>query len=74
MIQNSNFVRMANDLNDNIPKLIMNQLRWMDNIVDPNQLTASLFEMISLTPVHIQKEIIEAIPDIIIDSQHNVIL
>ncbi|OUM66615.1 hypothetical protein PIROE2DRAFT_6146, partial [Piromyces sp. E2] len=62
---------MKNDLNDNIPKLIMNQLRWMDNIVDPDQLTENLFEMISITPIHIQKEIIEAIPDIIIDSQHN---
>jgi len=65
---------MKSDLNDNIPKLIMNQLRWMDNIVDPKELTESLFEMISITPIHIQKEIIEAIPDIIIDSQHNVIL
>jgi len=64
---------MKSDLNDNIPKLIMNQLRWMDNIVDPKELTEGLFEMISITPIHIQKEIIEAIPDIIIDSQHNVI-
>ncbi|ORX85340.1 hypothetical protein BCR32DRAFT_290760 [Anaeromyces robustus] len=65
---------MKSDLNDNVPKLIMNQLRWMDNIVDPNQLTESLFEMISITPIHIQKEIIEAIPDIIIDSQHNTVV
>jgi len=51
----------------------MNQLRWMDNIVDPDELNESLFEMISITPIHIQKEIIEAIPDIVIDSQHNVV-
>ncbi|KAJ3089632.1 Fanconi anemia group D2 protein [Quaeritorhiza haematococci] len=62
------------NMNENIPRLIMNQFRWMDYIVNPAQLTAKLIEAIQIAPTHIQMEIITTIPEIVDDSQHKVVV
>ncbi|RIB11525.1 Fanconi anaemia protein FANCD2 [Gigaspora rosea] len=57
-----------------IPQLILKQLKWLDNIVNPPQLTEKILEMIPITPLGIQKEIITSLPDIIIDSEQKAVI
>ncbi|CAG8500289.1 20390_t:CDS:10, partial [Cetraspora pellucida] len=51
-----------------IPQLILKQLKWLDNIVNPPQLTEKILEAC------IQKEIITSLPDIIIDSEQKAVI
>ncbi|KAG1141804.1 hypothetical protein G6F37_006431 [Rhizopus arrhizus] len=51
-------------------RLILNQLRWLDYIAQPEALTDKLIEIIQITPSIIQHEIITSLPDIINDSEH----
>ena len=57
---------------DSISKLLLSQLRWLDEIVEPEQLAQKLLEVFSVCPSHLQREIIGALPEIIDDSQHEV--
>ncbi|CAO3631627.1 unnamed protein product [Cunninghamella blakesleeana] len=51
-------------------RLILHQLRWLDYIVEPQQLTGVLIEIIQVTPIEIQHEIITSLPDILNDTEH----
>ncbi|KAI9304749.1 Fanconi anaemia protein FANCD2 [Cunninghamella echinulata] len=51
-------------------RLILHQLRWLDYIVEPQQLTGTLIEIIQVTPTEIQHEIITSLPDILNDTEH----
>jgi len=59
-------------LGENIPRLILNQFRWLEYVVKPLDLTKKLIEMIGITPLNIQREIILSIPEIVSDNQHRV--
>ncbi|ELU05814.1 hypothetical protein CAPTEDRAFT_219308, partial [Capitella teleta] len=54
----------------NFSPLIMNQFRWLDNIVNSEELVEKMFEIISVTPAVVQSEIIMCLPEVIDDSQH----
>ena len=70
-----------------MPALILNQLRWLDHIVNGKVYTSScswfesilcvqdlcreLLEVVGVAPVEIQREIVTAIPEILDDAQHN---
>ncbi|KAF9376855.1 Fanconi anemia group D2 protein, partial [Podila verticillata] len=56
------------------PKIILQQLKWLNNINKPAQLTAKLLEVISISPVSIQRDIIVALPEIVPDSEHKTIV
>ncbi|KAF9409653.1 Fanconi anemia group D2 protein, partial [Podila epigama] len=56
------------------PKIILQQLKWLNNIAEPALLTAKLLEVISLSPVSIQRDIIVAVPEIVPDSEHKTIV
>ncbi|KAJ3138453.1 Fanconi anemia group D2 protein [Physocladia obscura] len=58
------------NLNENIPLLILHQLRFLDHVVDPNILTVKLIDLLNATATNIsvQKDVIECIPEIIPDS------
>uniref|UniRef100_A0A7N8WSY3 FA complementation group D2 n=1 Tax=Mastacembelus armatus TaxID=205130 RepID=A0A7N8WSY3_9TELE len=56
---------------DGIPRIIINQLKWLDRIVDSKELAAKLMELVSVAPVDVQRDIITSLPEILEDSQHN---
>ncbi|KAJ3390789.1 Fanconi anemia group D2 protein [Entophlyctis sp. JEL0112] len=60
----------SSKLNENVPLLILHQLRFLDHVHDPKFLTAKLVELLEATnsDVTIHKEVIEFIPEVIPDS------
>ncbi|KAM3621260.1 uncharacterized protein V6R79_008577 [Siganus canaliculatus] len=54
-----------------IPRIIINQLKWLDRVVDSKELATKLMELVSVAPVEVQCDIITSLPEILEDSQHN---
>ncbi|XP_075893389.1 Fanconi anemia group D2 protein isoform X2 [Nelusetta ayraudi] len=54
-----------------IPRIIINQFKWLDRVVDPKELATKLMELVSVAPVEVQRDIITSLPEILEDSQHN---
>uniref|UniRef100_A0A8D3CL66 FA complementation group D2 n=1 Tax=Scophthalmus maximus TaxID=52904 RepID=A0A8D3CL66_SCOMX len=54
-----------------VPHLIINQLKWLDRVVDSKELATKLMELVSVAPVDVQQDIITSLPEILEDSQHN---
>ncbi|KAM6980739.1 Fanconi anemia group D2 protein [Aplochiton taeniatus] len=61
----------AADSGLNIPRVIVNQLKWLDRVVDSKELANKLMQLVSVAPVDIQRDIISSLPEILEDSQHN---
>ncbi|XP_074861679.1 Fanconi anemia group D2 protein isoform X2 [Carettochelys insculpta] len=53
----------------NFPRLIVNQFKWLDKILDSKDLVTKLMQMVSISPVPIQHDIITSLPEILEDSQ-----
>ncbi|CAO3664414.1 unnamed protein product [Umbelopsis ramanniana] len=51
-------------------RMILHQLRWLEYIVEAENLTDKLVEVMQVTPQAIQHEMISALPDIVNDSEH----
>ncbi|XP_020874500.1 Fanconi anemia group D2 protein homolog [Arabidopsis lyrata subsp. lyrata] len=56
-------------LEEDVARLIINHFRWLDFIVNPNLFTDKLMQVLSICPLHLKKEIIGSLPEIIGD--HN---
>ncbi|KAJ7964604.1 Fanconi anemia group D2 protein-like [Quillaja saponaria] len=54
-------------LEDDTARLIINQLRWLDFIVDTSSFTDKLMQVLSICPPKLKREIIESLPEIIGD-------
>ncbi|XP_056884964.1 Fanconi anemia group D2 protein isoform X2 [Takifugu flavidus] len=54
-----------------VPRIIINHLKWLDQIVDSKELATKLMELVSVAPVEVQRDIITSLPEILEDSQHN---
>ncbi|XP_048344483.1 Fanconi anemia group D2 protein [Sphaerodactylus townsendi] len=54
----------------NLPRLIINQLKWLDRIVDSKELVLTIMQIICVSPLSIQHDIITSLPEILEDSQH----
>ncbi|KAG0303191.1 Fanconi anemia group D2 protein [Dissophora globulifera] len=66
---------MSDDEQDSpMPKLILQQLKWLNNIVEPEQLSAKLLEVANVSPVFIQRDIITSLPEIVPDSEHKTVV
>ena len=50
-----------------MPRLILNQLRHLDRVVNPQELARKMFEMADNSPMDVQREIITCLPDVIDD-------
>ncbi|KAH7286612.1 hypothetical protein KP509_32G015100 [Ceratopteris richardii] len=61
-------------LRDSIPRLILSQLRWLDYLIDGENVTTKLMEVLSICPTSIQKEIICLIPEIVSDDVHELVV
>ncbi|XP_077678679.1 Fanconi anemia group D2 protein isoform X1 [Eretmochelys imbricata] len=55
----------------NFPRLIVNQFKWLDKILDSKDLIMKLMQMVSVSPVPIQHDIITSLPEILEDSQQS---
>ncbi|KAJ6667764.1 hypothetical protein lerEdw1_016085 [Lerista edwardsae] len=55
----------------NLPRLIINQLKWLDRIVDSKDLVLTIMQLICVSPLPIQHDIITSLPEILEDSQHS---
>ncbi|KAJ6912410.1 Fanconi anemia group D2 protein [Populus alba x Populus x berolinensis] len=58
-------------LEDDVARLIIDQFRWLDFVVDPNTFTDKLLQVVSICPLHLKKEIIGSLPEIIGDQSSN---
>eukprot|EP00731_Ephydatia_muelleri_P027407 Em0019g280a len=54
-----------------VPKLILNQLRWLDHIVNGTELCTKLLELIDVASYDLKHEVIASLPEILDDSQHS---
>uniref|UniRef100_A0A3Q2VGY5 FA complementation group D2 n=1 Tax=Haplochromis burtoni TaxID=8153 RepID=A0A3Q2VGY5_HAPBU len=54
-----------------IPRIIINQLKWLDRVVDTKDLASKLMELVSVAPAEVQCDIITSLPEILEDAQHN---
>ena len=57
-------------LDEDIARLILNQFRWLDFLVDSQAFTEKLLQVLSICPLHLKKEIIGSLPEVI-GVQHN---
>ncbi|KFK23117.1 hypothetical protein AALP_AAs49591U000300 [Arabis alpina] len=56
-------------LEEDVARLIINHFRWLDFIVNSDVFTDKLMQVLSICPLHLKKEIIGSLPEIIGD--HN---
>ncbi|KAL5581637.1 hypothetical protein UlMin_014079 [Ulmus minor] len=61
-------------LEDDVARLIINHFRWLDFIVDPNAFTDKLMQVLSICPLHLKKEIIGSLPEIIGDQNNKTVI
>ncbi|XP_058420723.1 Fanconi anemia group D2 protein isoform X5 [Diceros bicornis minor] len=53
-----------------MPRLIINQLKWLDRVVDGKDLTTKIMQLISIAPLYLQHDFVTSLPEILGDSQH----
>ncbi|NWY07634.1 FACD2 protein, partial [Nothoprocta ornata] len=63
------FFDVVGTFGTNYPRLIVNQFKWLDKLVDSQDLVKKLMQMLSVSPVPIQHDIITSLPEILEDSQ-----
>ena len=56
-----------------IPGLVLNQLKWLDCIVDGKELCGKLLEILTIAPVELQRDIITSLPEILDDDVHRTV-
>ncbi|KAI3921745.1 hypothetical protein MKX01_005434 [Papaver californicum] len=61
-------------LEDDFARLILNHFRWLDFLVDPKAFCDKLMEVLSICPVHLKKEIIGPLPEIIGDQNNDSVI
>ncbi|KAL8114818.1 hypothetical protein AgCh_021606 [Apium graveolens] len=52
-------------LDEDIARLILNQFRWLDFLVDSEAFTNKLLEVLSICPLYLKREIIGSLPELI---------
>ena len=54
-----------------IPNLVLNQLKWLDCVVDGKELCSKLMEILSISSVELQQDIVVSLPEMLDDSMHH---
>ncbi|XP_030314496.1 Fanconi anemia group D2 protein [Calypte anna] len=65
------FFDIVGTFGTNFPRLIVNQFKWLDKLLDSQDLVKKLMQMINVSPVPIQHDIITSLPEILEDSQQS---
>eukprot|EP01052_Picozoa_sp_SAG31_P053515 SAG31_NODE_13763_length_848_cov_1.173565_1_plen_246_part_10 len=55
-------------------RLILNQIRWLDRLVEGDTFVQNLMSMLDSISVELQREIVSALPEIIDDHQHDAVV
>ena len=58
----------ADDGASSLIKLILSQIRWLDNVYDPSGLTETMLEIVSVCDKSLKLDLISILPDVIPDS------
>ncbi|KAL4577980.1 hypothetical protein LXL04_014095 [Taraxacum kok-saghyz] len=61
-------------LDEDIARLILNQFRWLDFLVDSEAFTENLFQVLSICPPHLKREIIGSLPEVMGDSNNKTVV
>ena len=56
---------------ENIPRLILSSMRWLDRIVDGEGIAEKMREILSVTSPYHQVEVVAALPEILPPGQHD---
>ncbi|CAL1385748.1 unnamed protein product [Linum trigynum] len=72
--ENSEQCGTSLSLEDDVARLIINQFRWLDFLVDPKGFTEKLMEVLSISPLRLKKEIIGSLPEIIGDQNNELMV
>ncbi|GAB4842862.1 hypothetical protein Ancab_012840 [Ancistrocladus abbreviatus] len=59
---------------DDIARLILNQFRWLDFLVDSAAFTDKLLQVLSICPLKLKKEIIGSLPEMIGDQNNEAVI
>ncbi|CAM9414920.1 unnamed protein product, partial [Chrysoparadoxa australica] len=51
-----------------LPRTLLQQLRWIDHLVDSGALTAKLLECLTVLPLPLQRELISYLPEVVEDA------
>ncbi|NXX77188.1 FACD2 protein, partial [Urocolius indicus] len=65
------FFDIVGTFGTNFPRLIINQFKWLDRLLDSQDLVKKLMQMVNVSPVPIQHDIITSLPEIMEDSQQS---
>ncbi|KAM6300768.1 Fanconi anemia group D2 protein [Aegotheles albertisi] len=65
------FFDIVGTFGTNFPRLIVNQFKWLDRLLDSQDLIKKLMQMVSVSPIPIQHDIITSLPEILEDSQQS---
>lgn len=57
-----------------ITQLILSQFRWLDRAIDPTKLAEKMLEMLTCTPLDLQRDIIMSLPEVIDDRAKDVVI
>lgn len=61
-------------LDEDIARLILNQFRWLDFLVDSEAFTNRLLEVLSISPLYLKREIIGSLPELIGEQNNESII
>ncbi|XP_030357810.1 Fanconi anemia group D2 protein isoform X1 [Strigops habroptila] len=65
------FFDIVGTFGTDFPRLIINQFKWLDKFLDSQDLVKKLMQLVSVSPVPIQHDIITSLPEILEDSQQS---
>ncbi|XP_062466664.1 Fanconi anemia group D2 protein [Pezoporus occidentalis] len=65
------FFDIVGTFGTDFPQLIINQFKWLDKVLDSQDLVKKLMQLVSVSPVPIQHDIITSLPEILEDSQQS---
>ncbi|RZR94142.1 hypothetical protein BHM03_00022771 [Ensete ventricosum] len=61
-------------LKDDVARLIVNQFRWLDFLVDAEGFIEKLMEVLSISPSQLKKEIVGSLPEMIGDQSNDTVV
>lgn len=61
-------------LDEDVARLILNQFRWLDFLVDSEAFTESLFQVLSICPPGLKREIIGSLPEVMGDTNNKTVV
>ncbi|RVW82272.1 Fanconi anemia group D2 protein-like [Vitis vinifera] len=71
---NPEYSGRSSSLDEDVARLIVNHFRWLDFLVDSYAFTNKLMQVLSICPLHLKKEIIGSLPEIIGDQNNKTLV